>query len=133
MSKSYDNTVNLSDSEETIRVKIASMITDPKKIKLSDPGHPQVCNVFSYYAVFLPQEKDKLTQACQEAKLGCVECKKKLASCLIDKLAPLQKKRQDLLQDQRAIRKILEAGKEKASAVAQRTVEEAKSAMRLNI
>jgi len=133
MSKSYNNTINLSDSEEIIKRKISSMITDPEKIKLADPGHPSVCNVFSYYSVFFPEMKDGLHKVCMEAGLGCVECKKKLASCLIDKLKPLHKKRQELLKDKGQIKKILEEGKVKASSEAGKTMQEVRDAMKMSI
>ena len=55
MSKSYQNAINLSDSEEDVCKKVGQMFTDPERIRLSDPGHPQKCNVYSYYKVFAPQ------------------------------------------------------------------------------
>ncbi|MCU0651639.1 MAG: tryptophan--tRNA ligase [Candidatus Omnitrophica bacterium] len=133
MSKSYDNTINLSDSEDIIKKKISNMITDPERIKLVDPGHPSVCNVFAYYAVFFPEMKDELHKACADAGLGCVECKKRLASCLIELLKPIQKKRHDFLKDKQMILKILEDGKARASAVASATIREVKAAMKLSL
>jgi len=131
MSKSYDNTINLSDSEETISKKISNMFTDPKRIKLTDKGHPQVCNVFSYYSIFIPQAKDEVYDWCTNAKLGCTECKRRFALGLIDKLRPLHKKRQELLKDKTKIKKILEKGKVKAITIAAKTLKEAKEAMHI--
>jgi tryptophanyl-tRNA synthetase len=129
MSKSYDNTVNLSDSEETVRKKVSGMFTDPKRIKLSDKGHPGVCNVFSYYIVFAPDMKDEVSHCCINAKIGCTECKKKLASALVELLRPIHDRRQEWLKDKARIREILESGREKASQVASGALKEVKEAM----
>ena len=129
MSKSYNNTINLSDSPEVIKQKIASMFTDPKRIKLPDPGHPEVCNVFSYYASFIPELKAEVSDWCTNAKIGCTECKKKMAEGLIKKLAPFHERRQGFAKDKKKVAKILEQGKEKALSVASKTLKEAKEAM----
>jgi len=133
MSKSYDNTINLSDSEDTIKRKISNMFTDPKRIKLTDKGHPDVCNVFSYYRVFIPQMQDEVFNWCTNASLGCTDCKRRLAISLIDKLKPFHKKRQDLVKDERKIRKIIEEGKHKATSIAAKTLKEVKEAMKMDI
>jgi tryptophanyl-tRNA synthetase len=85
MSKSYDNTIGLSDSAETIKKKTQAMFTDPKRIKLTDKGHPEICNVFSYYSIFIPQMQKEASDWCRNAKLGCTDCKKRLALGLIEK------------------------------------------------
>jgi len=131
MSKSYDNTINLSDSEDIIKKKVSSMFTDPKRIKLTDKGHPDVCNVFSYYSVFIPRMKDEVCDWCSNAKSGCTDCKKRFAAALIERLEPLHKNRQKLLKDKTVVKKILERGKEKAAAVAGEILGEAKEAMRI--
>lgn len=131
MSKSYDNTINLSDPEDIIRKKISTMFTDPKRIKLSDKGHTDICNVFSYYSIFDPREKEEVRDWCENAKLGCTECKKKLASALIEKLEPIRKKRQEIAKDKTIVKKILEEGKEKATAIASKTLSQVKEAMQV--
>jgi tryptophanyl-tRNA synthetase len=133
MSKSYDNTINLSDSEETIKKKVSAMFTDPKRIKLNDKGHPHTCNVFSYYDVFSRKMKDEVFDWCTNAKLGCTDCKKRLSIGLIDKLKPFHEKRQDLLKDKEKIRKILDDGRIKVASVANKTIKEAREAMRIQI
>lgn len=133
MSKSYNNTINLSDSGDTIRKKIAGMITDPKRIKLSDKGHPDICNVFSYYSTFYSTfasgSKDEVLDWCKNAKLGCTECKKRMAEALVKKLAPLQAKREELIKDKAKVMDILESGKGRAEAVALNTMEEVRGVM----
>jgi tryptophanyl-tRNA synthetase len=133
MSKSYNNTINLSDSEETIKSKVLNMITDPQRIKLSDPGHPDICNVFAYYSLFAGEMKEEVYKWCTGAKLGCVECKKKFAANLIDRLGPLRKKRQELARDKQEIQKILEAGSKKARAAAGAVLKEAREAMKITL
>ncbi len=129
MSKSYNNTINLSDSEDVFRSKIATMFTDPKRIRLSDKGHPEICNVNAYYAIFAPEIKEDVDDWCRNAKLGCTDCKKRLAVKLIEKLAPYRQKREGLAKDPNKIRDILRDGKIKANAVANETLEEVKAAM----
>jgi tryptophanyl-tRNA synthetase len=131
MSKSYNNTIDLSDSEEVIRKKVSTMITDPKRIKLADKGHPEVCNVKAYYAIFAPQLQEELDGCCRDAKLGCTDCKKKLAGELTGKLASYREKRHELSRDKDKIRDILRDGNIKARAVADATLKEIKGAMGL--
>jgi len=129
MSKSYNNTIDLSDSPETIEKKVSSMITDPKRIKLLDKGHPEVCNVFSYYAIFAAELEKEAEDWCRNAAIGCTECKKRLAAKLIERLEPFHKKRRELIKDPELIRKILKEGNEKAIAVASATLKEVKNAI----
>lgn len=122
MSKSYDNAINLSDPVSTVEKKIASMITDPQRIKLSDPGHPDICNVFSYYKVFAPSQEQDVCAWCTKAQKGCTECKKILAREIIKKLEPIQEKRNKIAGDKDRIMTILASGAKKAKAIAQDTM-----------
>lgn len=131
MSKSFNNTINLSDSPEEITQKISAMFTDPKRIKLSDVGHPDICNVYSYYAVFFPEIKQEVFQWCVSASIGCTECKKRLSKKLIQKIEPFHERRFKLLQDKSAVLDILENGKKKASSVATNTLREIRKAMNI--
>ena len=131
MSKSYNNTIDLSDNDEDIRKKVSAMITDPQRIKLSDPGHPEVCSVFSYYAIFAAGEAGEAEGWCRNARKGCTECKKILAQRLIERLSPIHARRTELARDQDAIRKILDDGREKAAAACATTLSEVKKAMAL--
>lgn len=131
MSKSYDNTINLSDSEEVIKRKALQMFTDPKRVRLSDKGHPDICNVFSYHSVFCPGMKEEVYAWCTNAKAGCTECKERLALGLIKRLEPIQEKRQELLGDKAKIKGILDEGNKKALLVAEKTIAEVRAAMHL--
>ncbi len=126
MSKSFQNAINLSDSEDVVRKKIQSMFTDPLRIKLSDPGHPEDCNVYSYYQVFAPEKQKDVYDWCSNAKKGCTDCKKILAENILKVLSPIQEKRETLLKDKNYIQDILSDGAEKAKTVAQKTIEEIK-------
>jgi len=124
MSKSYDNAVNLSDSEKEIKNKVKNMFTDPKRIKLADPGHPDECNVFSYYGVFGSERSSEVRQWCEGAQKGCTDCKMILADILIDQLRSVREKRNKLEQDNDRIRDILDEGRKKAQAIAKKTMAE---------
>jgi len=129
MSKSYDNAINLSDSPEIIRKKIQSMFTDPQRIKLADPGHPDVCNVYSYYEVFAPNRKKEVYDWCTGALKGCTDCKKILAETILEQLVPIQEKRQALIKSKNRVMEILEAGSKHARALAQKTISEVKEVL----
>ena len=118
MSKSFDNFIALSDNPETIKKKVMSMITDPKKIHLDDPGHPDICNICSYYKVFAPDRAKGLIAPCRGGKRGCIKCKNKLVEILIERLNPIRKKREKLLSDKKALLGVLKKGNKKARAIA---------------
>jgi tryptophanyl-tRNA synthetase len=134
MSKSYGNAINLSDSGDVVRKKVQSMITDPARIKSTDPGHPEVCNVYSYYEMF-PQAQTAALEAvyewCSQAKKGCTDCKKIFAEILVEKLKPIQARRQALVQDRGAVERILNEGCERARLVAKKTIQEVKEILHL--
>ena len=131
MSKSYNNYIGLSEEPEIIRKKVQSMVTDPLRIRFSDPGHPDQCNVCNYYEVFFPELAAEINQACVKSKIGCTDCKKELAGKIIDLLAPLQKKRQDILKDKGYIKEILSSGQTKAGKIAEKTIQEVRQILKL--
>lgn len=122
MSKSYQNTINLSDSKEDIYNKVKSMITDPQRIRLADPGHPEDCNVYSYYEVFVPQQSKEVHAWCTQAQKGCTDCKKKLAEHIDNYLSGIREKRLTLEKDTAYVYDILEEGRKKASEKARETM-----------
>ena len=124
MSKSYDNCIALTDTDDDILAKVKQMITDPARIKKTDPGHPDICNVFSYYKVFAPQEIDELEKKCKAGEVGCMDCKKHLAEILIERLVPIRKKREELLKDKKVVFDILKKGTEKARVTARETMKQ---------
>ncbi len=124
MSKSYNNAINISDNEATVRTKVQSMFTDPRRVKLSDPGHPEECNVYSYYEIFAPHKKNDVYAWCTGAQKGCTDCKKILADEILKVLAPIQAKREKLAQNPNQIRDILNEGAKKARVIAAQTMKE---------
>jgi tryptophanyl-tRNA synthetase len=131
MSKSYNNTINLSDTEEEIFKKVSSMITDPARIRMSDIGHPDVCNVFSYYSVFFADMTEDVRNCCIGARAGCTDCKKKLAGRLSGMLSPFRVKREELLKDRSYIEDVLREGEKKAVDKASAVLESVREAMRI--
>ncbi len=126
MSKSYNNAINLSDTPEEIQKKVKTMFTDPKRLRLKDPGHPEDCNVYSYYKVFAPQQCEAVYNWCTAAEKGCTDCKKIFADHLIDHLSEISAKRESLSKDRDTIKDILQEGRKKAQAIARQTIEEVK-------
>ncbi len=131
MSKSYNNFIALSEEPDQIEKKVRGMFTDPARVKVSDAGHPDKCNVHSYYKVFAPDKEKEVSHACRQAKIGCTECKKNLAKILIDFLSPIQQKRRELAKDKDKILEILERGRKKATDFASSTMQDAKGVLKL--
>lgn len=126
MSKSYGNFIALGDTEDIIKKKCSQMFTDPKRIKLSDAGHPEKCNLRSYYNLFKPQYAKEVDKYCTEALIGCTDCKRKLANVVSDYLSDIRNKRERLLKDKNKIYDILEDGAKKARKAASETMAEVK-------
>jgi tryptophanyl-tRNA synthetase len=131
MSKSYGNTIALSDSPETVVKKVNQMITDPARVKREDKGHPDICTVFSYHKVFNKPEVLKIAEECKSAARGCVECKKEFLNHLLAYLEPIQKKRAEIMNHPKKIEQALKEGMEAAKKVSSATLNEAKKAMGL--
>jgi len=131
MSKSYNNHIVLSEEPQEIRKKVANMFTDPARIRITDPGHPEKCNVHSYYAVFAPERKNEIDGLCRKAEIGCTDCKKELSSLIIKFLEPIQEKRNRLIKNKEEILEILDAGEKKARSVACSTLEEVKTLLNI--
>ncbi len=129
MSKSYDNCIYLSDSEEVIRKKIEEAITDPARKTLKDKGHPDICTIFKFHQIYNQKNVPEIEARCKKAEIGCKECKRDLANILVSTLSDLHKKRKELSQNPKIINKILEEGRKKASRIAKQNLEEVKRVM----
>lgn len=131
MSKSYNNAIFLSDDEATIRQKVMSMVTDIKRARKTDPGHPDECNLYPYYVAFCNDEgfKKQIRQDCESAKMGCVEDKQKLVTVLLDFFSDFRKKREALTKDPGTVQDILREGARKARLTARKTMEDVREAM----
>ena len=131
MSKSYGNCIYISDNDETVSKKVMSMITDPARVKRNDPGHPDVCTVFSYHQIFSKTDVDRISEQCKKAEIGCVDCKKILFGNLKKLLEPIRKKRQEIERDPTYIGRVLEEGDKKAKERAEKTLVEVRNAMKI--
>ncbi len=132
MSKSYGNTILLSDPEPVIRQKLKPMVTDPARVRRSDPGNPEVCPVFDLHKVFSSAEtQQKVWEGCTTAGIGCIECKGWLADAVVAELAPIQERRRTYEGHPALVKEILAAGAVKATARAEQTMAQVRAAMGL--
>lgn len=131
MSKSLNNAIYLADSQKEVQDKVKEAVTDPARIRINDPGHPDVCSVFAYHKVFSPQQVELIREECEKGKIGCVACKKNLARTLNELLEPMRERRNDLEKRPDLIWDILREGTNKACAVTAETLEEVREAMKI--
>jgi len=132
MSKSYDNAIFLADSLDDIFAKTAQMFTDPQRARRSDPGNPEVCNVFEFHKIYSDKETvNTIDQECRNAQIGCVECKQKMAQNLIDVLEPIRAKREYYQERPQLVDEIIFDGSNKARKVAQQTMAEVRTAIKI--
>ena len=133
MGKSLGNAIYLSDSEEEIRKKVMSAITDPNRIKKDDLGNPDICMVAYYHKLFSsPEEVKTVCEECRAGKRGCVACKKQLAENIIEYLRPIREKRKYYEEHPELVDKYLKEGTEKARKTAKETMKKVKRAMKLD-
>ncbi len=132
MSKSLGNTILLADGPDEVLKKMRTAVTDTQKVRKNDPGRPEVCTVFSYHARFSsPEELDAIAEECRSGALGCVDCKKRCAANISLELAPILEKRRYYETHLGLVKTILLEGEVKARAIASRTMQEVRSAMKL--
>jgi tryptophanyl-tRNA synthetase len=134
MSKSYGNTILLTDSESVVRQKLKTMVTDPARIRRTDPGNPDVCPVGDLHKIFSsPETMAKVNAGCRSAGIGCIECKSWAADALVALLAPMQQRRKKYEENPRLAWDILEQGSAKARQVADATMTEVRAAMGMSL
>jgi len=126
MSKSYDNAIYIADTSEQTVEKVRMMFTDPLKIRKNDPGHPEGCAVYGMMDVYGQAD---MHDDCTAGRIGCVECKMRLAKFLNERLAPIRERRAQLEQHPEQLDEILAAGAEKARKVARETLGEVRRVM----
>lgn len=131
MSKSYDNTILISDPPEVVEAKVRMMYTDPLKIYKTDPGHPEACPVYGMHLIYNKEEAPRVERECKLGSLGCVQDKQDLARALNRALAPIQQRRRELEEHPERVKAILRNGGERASAVARETMKEVRAAMHI--
>jgi len=130
MSKSYENMISLRNEPEVITQKIKKMLTDPARVKLSDPGDPNKCPVWQMHQVYSPQDTlDWVVEGCTKAKIGCIECKGPVIDSVISELGPIQERIAKYQSNPNLIQEIIFDGSERARSVAKNTLEEVRDAM----
>jgi len=134
MSKSYGNTILLTDPEAVVLQKLKTMVTDPARVRRTDPGNPDVCPVGDLHNIFSNAEtNEKVNIGCRSAGIGCIECKSWAADSLVKILNPMQERRKKYEQNPRLAWDILEAGSERARKAASATMNEVRAAMQMSL
>lgn len=132
MSKSYNNAIFLSDTPEEVRNKVGQMITDPQRARRTDPGNPDVCNVFSFHRLYSDEQTiQRVDRECPKAEIGCVECKQMMAENLITTLGPVHEQRAYYEAHPDTLRAIIEDGDQRARVVARETMEQVRAAIKI--
>jgi tryptophanyl-tRNA synthetase len=130
MAKSYGNAIWLSDPPEEIRAKARNMMTDPQRVRRTDPGRPEVCPVFAYHKLFsAPEVISWSEQGCRTAGIGCVECKSAMADALVKWIEPVQTRRKEFEAQPQKVWDILDAGGKKAHRDAKKTMRRVREAI----
>jgi tryptophanyl-tRNA synthetase len=134
MSKSYGNTIMLADPEPVIRQKLKTMVTDPARVRRSDPGNPDLCPVGDLHKIFSSKETMlKVNDGCRTAGIGCIECKSWVADSLVQLLNPMQERRKKFEQNPRLAWDILEAGSQLARQAAGKTMQDVRASMHMSL
>ena len=129
MSKSYGNAIFLSDDRKTIKKKVRQMITDPERIRKTDPGHPDICNVFAFYRIYMEEGISDIEERCRKGQIGCTECKDEIAGIISDSLKDFQVKREELIRDRKLIHDILKDGSDKVNKIAASVISDVRNRM----
>jgi tryptophanyl-tRNA synthetase len=132
MSKSLNNHIELASTPEETTARVREMVTDPARIRRTDPGDPDVCNVYTMHKIFSPQaEVEMVNVECRRAGIGCVDCKKLLARNLNTHLEPFRSRRAEFASKPGYVQDVLKDGAQRARTIAQNTMEEVREAMQL--
>jgi tryptophanyl-tRNA synthetase len=126
-----NNHIELAATPEETQAKVMTMVTDPQRQRRTDPGRPEVCNVFNLHKTFSPNELPMIDTECRRAGIGCVDCKKILAKNINANLEPFRAKRAELAQDPQQVWDILHDGARRARGLAEVTIAEVKDAIGL--
>jgi tryptophanyl-tRNA synthetase len=134
MGKSLDNHIELAATPEETTRRVMMMVTDPQRMRRSDPGNPDICNVFTMHKIFsTPEEVQNINTECRRAGIGCVQCKQLFAQNLNQNLDPFRQRRAELDRNPEMVWEILRDGKDRAQAIARQTIREVKQALGLPV
>jgi tryptophanyl-tRNA synthetase len=130
MSKSYDNQIEMSASPEGISKRVMAAVTDPARKYRSDPGHPEICNVFRLHNFFTPARVEEIAVECRGARIGCVDCKKMLSDSISLNLEAFREERASLASRPDYVKQVLADGANRAEAIAEETMGEVRCKMK---
>jgi tryptophanyl-tRNA synthetase len=132
MGKSLNNHIELAATAEETAKRVKEMVTDPARMRRTDPGNPDICNVFSMHKIFSSTEEiEMINRDCRTAALGCVDCKKLFAANLNKNLEPFRAKRAELASKPGYVQDVLDDGAKRARTIAEKTMEEVREAVQL--
>jgi len=132
MSKSYDNSIFISDQGDVLAKKVAAMFTDPQRMRRKDPGRPEICNVYTFHQIYSTGEDvDRISIECRKAGIGCTDCKRQLSDRIAEVMKPVHDRRDYYVQHPDEVREIIEQGNNKAVRIARQTMEEVREAVRI--
>ncbi len=131
MSKQMGNDIEISLSPEETAKRVMTAVTDPSRRYRSDPGHPEICNVYALHQFFTSLELDDIAAKCRAAEIGCVDCKRLLAEGINKTLSPFRERRQALVERPEYITEVLQDGTRRAKVIAAETLREVKQKMGL--
>ena len=132
MSKSYENSIYLTDREDVLKEKVGIMFTDPQRMRKNDPGRPELCNVFAFHRIYSPSsEVDEISMECKKAGIGCVDCKRRLADRISERMKPIYDRQDYYLSHLKEVMEIIAEGNSKAGNIARVTMKEVKEAVKI--
>ena len=132
MSKSQGNYIAMKDRADTVRKKLGSAYTDPNRLRRSDPGNPDICNIFTLHKSFSsPDEVAAIDAECRSADIGCVDCKKKLGDNMESAMSPIQEKYEDLTRRPDDVRDALATGADRVRRLTSETMTEVRHGLGL--
>ena len=133
MSKSYNNVIEMRESEESIENKIKRMQTDPARVRLTDPGNPDNCPVWQLHEVYSPEDVKKwVTEGCTSAGIGCLECKQPVIDCVKQETSEFKERAKEFEEDPDLVRNIIADGSERARDIAKETMQDVRDVMGLS-
>lgn len=133
MSKSYNNTISMRESPDSVAKKIKTMPTDPARIRRTDPGDPAKCPVWQLHEVYSDDARKEWVQSgCKSAGIGCIECKQPVIEAVMDELKPIQERAAHYAEDPTLVKNVVAEGCERARKLARETMREVREAMGLS-
>lgn len=132
MSKSYDNSIYICDREDTLKTKVEAMFTDPQRMRKTDPGRPELCNVFSYQQIYSsPEDVEEISRECKRAGIGCTDCKTHLAVRISAAMKPIYDLQDYYRNHIEEVKFIIEDGNARANRIARMTMEEVRDVVKI--